>query len=78
MVKAYDELPWILRLILTVVPAIGWVVAGVYRILLFVENKNTKTLIFGILSFVPLTAPIFWIADVVATITKGKFAYLLG
>ena len=77
MIKTYDELPWILRLILTVVPPIGWIVAGVYRILAFLENKNTKTLVFGILSFVPLTAPIFWIADIISVITKGKIVYLV-
>ena len=42
MVKAYDELPWILRLI--VVIAFGAIVGGIYRIVLFLENKNTKTL----------------------------------
>ena len=77
MIKQYNELPWILRLILTVVPAIGWIVAGVYRILTFLENKNTKTLVFGILSFVPLTAPIFWIADIISVVTKGKIVYLV-
>lgn len=76
MVKAYDELPWILRLI--VVIAFGAIVGGIYRIVLFLENKNTKTLVFGILGLIPPVSFIFWVADVVATITKGKFAYLLG
>ena len=47
MVKAYDELPWILRLIVDI--AFGPIVGGIYRIVLFLENKNTKTLVFGIL-----------------------------
>lgn len=76
MVKAYDELPWILRLI--VVIAFGAIVGGIYRIVLFLENKNTKTLVFGILGLIPPVSFIFWVVDVVATITKGKFAYLLG
>ena len=75
MIKTYDNLPWIARLIIVIV--FGAIVGGIYRIVKFLENKNTKTLVFGILSFVPLTAPIFWIADIISVITKGKIVYLV-
>jgi uncharacterized membrane-anchored protein YitT (DUF2179 family) len=49
MVKAYDELPWILRLILTVVPAIGGYSGNNYEMLLTtlsrVESYLLKDLI---------------------------------
>ena len=50
--KAFDNLPWILRLI--VVIALGAIVGGIYRIVLFLENKNTKTL------FITSLIPLFW------------------
>ena len=40
-------------------------------------NSFYEDNLFGILSFVPLTAPIFWIADIISVITKGKIVYLV-
>ena len=43
MIKTYDNLPWIARLIIVIV--FGAIVGGIYRIVKFLENKNTKTLL---------------------------------
>ena len=75
MTKTYDELPWILRLIIVVI--LGAIVGGIYRICKFLETKNTKTLILGILALIPPIDFVFWILDVVGTIAKGKFTYLV-
>lgn len=75
MIKSYDELPWIARFL--IVLFLGAIVGGIYRIVKFLETKNTKTLVFGILALIPPVDFVFWILDVVATITKGKFAYLV-
>ena len=75
MIKTYDNLPWIARLIIVI--AFGAIVGGIYRIIKFVETKETKTLVFGILALIPPVSFIFWILDIVATVTNGKFTYFV-
>ena len=75
MIKTYDNLPWIARLIIVIV--LGAIVGGVYRIVKFLENKNTKTLVFGILALIPPVSFVFWVLDIGATITNGKFTYFV-
>ena len=75
MIKTYDNLPWIARLIIVI--AFGAIVGGIYRIVKFLENKNTKTLVFGILALIPPVSFVFWVLDIVATITNGKFTYFV-
>ena len=75
MIKTYDNLPWIARLIIVIV--FGAIVGGIYRIVKFLENKNTKTLVFGILALIPPVSVVFWVLDIVATITNGKFTYFV-
>ena len=75
MIKTYDNLPWIARLIIVIV--FGAIVGGIYRIVKFLENKNTKTLVFGILALIPPVSVVFWVLDIVATVTNGKFTYFV-
>ncbi len=69
IVKAFDNLPWIVKLLLCI-PAlnIAW---GVYRICKGVETKNTLMLVVGILWIVP-GAAFCWIIDFVSTIVWKK------
>ena len=75
MIKTYDNLPWIARLIIVIV--FGAIVGGIYRIIKFVETKETKTLVFGILALIFPVSVVFWVLDIVATITNGKFTYFV-
>lgn len=65
IIKGFDNLPWIVKLILCL-PAlnIAW---AVYRIIKGVHAKKTLTLVAGILWIIP-GAVFCWVADLVCTI----------
>ena len=68
-VKAMDNLPWIVKLILCL-PALD-IVWAVYRIVKGVATKNVLILVFGILWIVP--GCVFgWLIDLVCTIVAQK------
>lgn len=69
IVKAFDNLPWIAKLILCL-PVLD-IVWGVYRIVKGVQEKKTATLIAGILWIVPGSI-ICWFVDLVCTICYKK------
>lgn len=62
-VSTYNGLPWIVRLILAIIPFTGWLNAIVYRL----ANGH---LIAGILA-IPF-GEIFWIVDLITVILNGK------
>ena len=74
MTKSYNELPLILRIVLQAV--LGAIIGGIYRIVRFFETKNVTTLVVGILALIPPIDFVFWIVDLVTTITKGKITVL--
>ena len=70
MTKTFDNLPWIVRLLLVIF--LGSLVGGIYRIVKFLETKNTTTLVVGILGLVTgIGNFILWVVDLVTTAT-GK------
>lgn len=68
LVKAFDKLPWILKLILAL-PAIDGIAYGIYRI-------ARGRLIVGIL-WIVLGIPILWIVDLICVILYGKVKVLI-
>lgn len=75
MTKFYDDLPLVLRVVLQIF--LGAIIGGVYRILRFLDSKNTTTLVVGILALIPPIDFVFWIIDLVTTATKGKITVLV-
>lgn len=70
MIKTFDELPLIARVLLILF--LGWIICPVYRILKYLETKNTTTLIVGIVClFTGIGNFVLEIVDLVTTIT-GK------
>jgi len=66
MTKAFDSLPWIVRLILVIV--LGWLIGGIYRIVKWTESKNTTTLVVGLLGlFTGVGNVVVEIVDIVTT-----------
>ena len=65
IIKAFDELPWILKLILAL-PALD-IIWAIYRIIKGVTQENLFLLVVGILWIVP-GAVFCWIADIVSII----------
>ena len=66
MTKMFDDLPWIVRLILLIV--LGWLIGGIYRIVKWTESKNTTTLVVGLLGlFTGVGNFVIEIVDIVTT-----------
>ena len=64
MTKWYDNLPWILRLIMAIF--LGYPLAIVIRVLRFVDSKEVATLVGAILA-IPFGF-VFWLVDLITTI----------
>lgn len=73
MTKMYNDLPKIVKIILQVF--LGAIVGGIYRILRYVEKKNTTTLVVGVLALIPPIDLFFWILDLISVVTKDKITY---
>lgn len=65
IVKAFDDMPWILKLVLCLpVLDIAW---AIYRIVKGVQEKKISTLIAGILWIIPGSV-VCWLVDFICTI----------
>ena len=72
---SYEALPQIAKIIIQII--LGGVIGGLYRILRFLETKNTVTLIVGILALVTGVGNfIFWVIDLITEITSNKITVL--
>ena len=72
-VKAMDDLPWILKVILAL-PGLDLVWA-IYRIVKGVVKGNTVTLIAGIVWLLVGGWTIFWLVDLIFTILKKPLLF---
>ena len=69
IVKAFDKLPWLVKLLLCIpVLNIAW---AIYRICKGVATKNTLMLVVGILWIIP-GAAFCWLIDFVCTLVWKK------
>ena len=71
---AYEALPKIAKIIIQII--LGAVVGGIYRIVRYVETKNTVTLVAGILTLIPPISFVAWVLDLVTEITQNKISIL--
>lgn len=67
LLKAIDDLPWIVKIILCI-PALD-IVWSIYRIIKGIEEKNTVTLIIGIIWIIGAVS-IGWLIDLITTIVS--------
>lgn len=73
--EIYENLPKIAKILLQIF--LGAIVSGLYRVLRYLETKNTTTLVVGIISLV--TGGVFgilWVVDLVTEITKNRITVL--
>ncbi|MBQ7335525.1 MAG: hypothetical protein IJW92_03520 [Clostridia bacterium] len=70
----YESLPKIAKILLQLI--LGAIIGGIYRILRFLETKNTVTLVVGILALIPPIDFVFWIIDLVTEITSNRITVL--
>ena len=74
LTASYESLPKIAKILIQIL--LGAVVGGVYRILRYLETKNTVTLVAGILALIPPISFVFWVVDLVTEITGDKISVL--
>ena len=72
--KMYEDLPKIVKIILQLI--LGGLIGGIYRILRYVETKNTTTLIVGVLALIPPIDFVFWVVDFVTELLHNKITVL--
>ena len=74
LTASYESLPKIAKILIQII--LGAIVGGVYRILRYLETKNTTTLVVGILALIPPISAVFWVIDLVTEITNDKISVL--
>lgn len=73
--EMFENLPLWAKILLLVVA--GTIISPVYRILRYLETKNTTTLIVGILCLVTVCGnAILAIIDIITEVTKGRITVL--
>ena len=75
LVKAFDDLPWILKLIFAL-PGLDGILWGIYRIAKGLSTNNTMLVIIGIL-WIFLGFAILWIIDIVSIILNKKLVWFV-
>lgn len=72
--EKFEELPLIAKVLLFL-PWTAGIVSGVYRVLRYLETKNTATLVVGILCFFCIGV-VVGIIDLITEITNGRVTFL--
>lgn len=67
--EQFENLPLVVKILLLIF--LGGLVSGIYRILRYLETKNTTTLVVAILCFVCIGS-VFAIIDIITEITSGR------
>ena len=75
LVKAFDDLPWIIKLIFAL-PGLDGILWGIYRIAKGLSTNNTMLVIIGIL-WIVLGFAILWIIDIVSIILNKKLVWFV-
>jgi hypothetical protein len=74
IVKAYDGLPWLIKIILAL-PGIDGIAWGLYRVFKGLSKKDNMLVLIGIL-WIILGIFILWIIDMVSIILYKKLVWL--
>ncbi len=70
----FENLPWIAKIIILLF--LGWIISPIYRILRFLETKNTVTLVVGILGLCTgIGNVILEVVDIVTEVLHGKITF---
>ncbi len=69
IIKAFDELPWILKIIFCL-PALD-IIWAVYRIIKGVAENDVVKILVGII-WIPAGGTILWLVDLITMVTQKK------
>lgn len=75
LVKFFDDLPWIVKLIFAL-PGLDGILWGIYRIAKGLSTNNTMLVIIGIL-WIVLGFAILWIIDIVSILLNKKLVWFV-
>lgn len=73
LTAAFEQLPKIGKVLLIVF--LGWIVGGIYRVVRYLETKNTTTLVVGLLGLIPPIDFVLWVADLITEVTNDKITF---
>jgi len=73
IIEQYEALPQIAKVLILII--VGGLVSAIYRIIRYTETKQSSTLLWGILCFVPCVGFIPWIMDIVSEITQNHCTF---
>lgn len=75
LTEMYESLPKLAKIVLQIF--FGAIIGGIYRIIRYVETRNTVTLVVGILVLITFIGNLIaWIVDLVTEITVGRITVL--
>ena len=75
LTEMYESLPKLAKIVLQIF--FGAIIGGIYRIIRYVETRNTVTLVVGILVLITFIGNLLaWIVDLVTEITVGRITVL--
>ena len=70
----FDGRDKLLKIIL-LIPIWGWIVAGLYRISIYLKTKNMSTLIAGILTIIPIIGIIVCVIDIITVYSENRIVF---
>jgi hypothetical protein len=73
LTATYEALPKIAKILIQLF--LGYFVSVVYRILKYLETKNTVTLVAGVVALIGLGF-VFWVIDLVTEILNDRITFL--
>ncbi len=75
LVRAFDDLPWIIKLIFAL-PGLDGILWGIYRIAKGLSTNNMTLVIIGIL-WIVLGFAILWIIDIISIVLNKKLVWFV-
>jgi hypothetical protein len=71
--EQFENLPLVVKILLLIF--LGGLVSGIYRILRYLETKNTTTLVVGLLGLIPPVDFVIWVADLVTEVLNDRITF---
>lgn len=72
IIETFESLPKWAKVVLLVFVGL---ICPIYRILKYLETKNTNTLIAGILALIPFVGTIIQVIDIITEVTDNKIKF---
>ena len=70
IIDTFEGLSLVLKVVLLIF--LGGIIAPAYRIIKYLLNKNTNTLIAGLICCIPAVGSLVAIIDIITEVTSGK------